>query len=55
MDYKDPKTLGKLMRKIMELRLTYYISADGVVMTPWQKGWEAYHIVAETDKRMDLT
>jgi len=54
MNYLDPKTLGAVMRKIMELRLTYYVSAEGVVMTPWQGGWAAYHEVAEHDARMAL-
>lgn len=54
MNYKDPKVLGKLMRKVMELHLTYYISAEGVVMTPWQGGWAAYDEVAEHDERLTL-
>ena len=54
MNYKDPKVLGQLMRKVMELKLTYYICADGIVMTPWQGGWAAYHEVAEHDARMAL-
>lgn len=55
MNYLDTVLLGKLLKRIMELNLRYYIGADGTILTSWKGGWEAYHIVAQTDKRMEIT
>lgn len=51
-DYKNGETMGKIMKKIVDLRLRYYVDADGVVQTFWQGSWAAWHEVAEIDPRM---
>jgi hypothetical protein len=56
LNYKDPTLLGKILLRIRELRLNYYISSDkcATVLTYWQGTWIPYHEVAMVDKRMGI-
>ena len=51
-DYKDGSTMFKILTRIKELRLRYYVDTFGVVQTYWQGGWEPYHEVMKIDNRM---
>ena len=50
--YKLPSILGQILKRIVELRLNYFISADGTVLTYWKGGWAPYHEVAEVDTQL---
>lgn len=52
--YKLGWLLAAMLRKLMELRLRYFVSADGTVLTYWNGGWSPYHEVAEIDTRMKV-
>lgn len=52
--YKIPWLLGKMLKKILELRLNYFISADGTILTYWNGGWAPYHEVMKIDERMRI-
>lgn len=51
-DYKNPTTMGKIMKRIVELRSRYYVDADGVVQTFWGGSWLSWHEVMLLDKRL---
>lgn len=51
-DYKDPTVLGKIMKKVVELRLRYYIDGDGVVQTYYNGTWWDWESVLKRDPRM---
>ena len=54
MDYSDSNVLGKIIKKINELRLRYYVDGQGVVKTYWQGDWYAYHEVLKYDKKLKI-
>jgi len=51
-DYKDGSTMFKILTRIKELRLRYYVDTFGVVQTYWQGTWKPYHEVMKIDSRM---
>ena len=52
--YDDGKVLFKLLVKMKELNLRYYINAFGVILTYWQGGWSPYHEVMKTYPAMNI-
>jgi hypothetical protein len=52
MDYKDAALLGKIMKKVSELRLRYYIDCDGSVRTFYNGDWWLWETVLERDERL---
>ena len=44
--------LHKVLAKIKELRLRYYIDYKGDVQTFWQGDWYEYEYVSQFDKRL---
>lgn len=54
MNYKDGVTLGKIYKKLQELRLKSYTDAQGVVQVQWQGNWKPYDYVMQFDKRMEI-
>jgi len=50
--YKIPSLLAKVLKKIQELRMVYYINADGIVLLRWNGVWTEYHKVALKDERL---
>ena len=55
MDYLDGKTLFKLLVRMKELNLRYYINAFGTILTFWQGGWAPYHDVMKNYPAMKIT
>lgn len=54
LDYTDGKVLFKLMKRIKELNILYYINASGEILTYWQGGWSYYHDVMKTYPAMNI-
>lgn len=50
--YKIPSLLARVLKKIQELRMVYYINADGIVLLRWNGVWTEYHKVALKDERL---
>lgn len=53
-DYKNATTMGKIMKRITDLRLRYYVDGAGVVRTYWGGSWVEWHKVAERDARLKI-
>lgn len=52
LDYKNGDVLFKVLSRLKELRLTYYINTDGVVVVKWMGEWKPYHVVMKYDGRL---
>ena len=50
--YKLPSLLSKVLKKVQELCMVYYISANGTVLLRWDGVWTEYHKVALKDSRL---
>lgn len=52
LEYKNGKLLFKILSKLKELNLTYFIDSDSIVMVRWMGMWKPYHEVMGYDARL---
>lgn len=48
----DGALLARILKKIQELRLEYYVDAKGEPVVKWQGKWTGYKAVAMNDNKL---